>query len=147
MPQRVNWYYKRTRIQNILLVLIVLFIIVRTIMVMWNSPFYTTPSSKAMNIVKGVAIGIAFLGGLYFSTIKRGKVYRGDGPFDVDHKFDWLIIIWYLVWFYSWKHFGFWDETYNPSLYYIGLLFGFLVISFVWFERDLLLEAWWKIIE
>ncbi len=147
MSERENWYIKRTRTQNIILVLILLFLIARTISGMWNSPFYKTPADKALNVVKGVAVGVVFLGGLYFYSEKRGKALRGEGDFDADRKFDWLIIVWYLVWFYMWRHYGFWDENSYPGRYFFGFFMGFLVIAFVWFERNIFIDAWWRIVK
>ena len=116
------------------IVLILIFFIVRVTVLMWNSPFYTTPTEKTLNIIKGVGVGIACLGSAYLFSYKRGRELRGEGPFDTVHEHDWLIFFGYLVWIILWELLDLTDKSAHPSLHYFGILVGIIIITFVWFE-------------
>ena len=59
------------------IVLILIFFIVRVTVLMWNSPFYTTPTEKTLNIIKGVGIGIACLGSAYLFFVQARERTQG----------------------------------------------------------------------
>ena len=147
MPKQENWYYKRTRTQNILLIIIMTFIIFRLVSLMWNSPFYHTPTDKGLNVIKGVGIGVVFLGFLYLLSYKRGTVLRGERPSDTEQGTDWLILFPYLTWIILWEFLDLLEKTKHPSLRYGAILVGMLIITYMWFEIGSMKDSWWKIIE
>jgi hypothetical protein len=101
---------------------------------MWNSPFYTTLADKAVNVVKGVGIGVIFLGSLYILLYKRGVELRGESLTESDHANGWRIVIPYFVWIIMWELLDLLDKNSHPSLHYGGMLLGILILNFVWYE-------------
>jgi len=147
MPKQENWYYKRTRTQNIILIIILTFIISRLVSLMWNSPFYHTPTDKGLNVIKGVGIGVVFLGFLYLLSYKRGTELRDERLSDTEQVRDWLIVFPFLIWIILWEYLDLLDKTKHPSLHYGAILLGMLIITYMWFEIGSMKDSWWKIIE
>ncbi len=122
--------------------LILIFIVVRLTVLMWDSPFYTTPSEKTVNVIKGVGVFIACLGSGYMVSYKRGRELRGEVLPDTDRRYDYLIVIINIVWVIVWEFLDLTNSRAHPVLHYFIMLVGYVIITFVWFELDTLTDLW-----
>lgn len=69
--------------KNTTLTIIFILIVLITTKMIWDMPFYKTPSEKMGNILKIYAIGIAILGSIYYYSKSSGPGYEefGSGAF------------------------------------------------------------------
>ena len=113
-------------VKDISLVLILIFIIARVTVLLWGSPFYTTPTDKIFNILVAYGVGLAILVSAYYRPLF-------PGPSDTVREHDWLIIINYIVWIILWELLDLTDAHAHPGLHYFLMLVGILIITLLWF--------------